>query len=329
MKPRRFSLLRFSIPFLTANLMLFFQLVFAAEQVSVNKTFFVGILTPSAYELGNILKYTIPELAKSGYVEGKNLRIESRLGELDDLSNMARELVELQPDAIITVGPPATHAAQHATTDIPIIMGFMGQDPIAAGLAKSLAQPGGNVTGTLILGQELEGKRLQFLHEMLPEQKRIAVLLQPGNKLTKASMEGKLLGLELVVFTADNPKIYPSVFSRIRSAGIQALLIAPSPAFFRDTEILVKLALEYGIATMCQWPEMAEAGCLLGYGPNYRQLRRQTAEYIVSILKGASPANLPIRQPTHLEFAVNLKTAQMLGISMPAPILMRADLVIE
>ncbi|NND00783.1 MAG: ABC transporter substrate-binding protein [Gammaproteobacteria bacterium] len=299
------------------------------EQVSGSKTFLLGILTPSTHELDNILNHTIPELAKSGYVEGKNLKIESRLGKLEDLANMAEALVALQPDAIITVGPPATHAVQSATTDIPIIMGFMGQDPVAAGLAKSLAQPGGNVTGTLILGQDLEGKRLQLLHETLPERKRIAVLLEPGNKLVKAAMEEDLLGLDLVVFTADNPKSYPNVFTRMRTEGIQALLIAPSPAFFRDTEILVKLALENGIPTMCQWPEMAEAGCLLGYGPNYRELRRQTADYLVRIFKGESPGSLPIQQPSQIEFAVNLKTAQTLGISVPISILMRTDLVIE
>jgi len=298
-------------------------------QTIAGKTFRIGILTPSAHELRNIRKYTLPELRKLGYVEGRNLAIDTRLGSLHDLNLMARELVALKPDAIITVGPPAVFAARRATVSIPILMGFMGQDPVAAGLADSLSRPGGNVTGTLILGQELEGKRLQLLHEALPGRKRFAVLLQPGNKLVEAAREAKALGIDLIVVAADTAANYAEAFAKMRSEKVEALLIAPSPAFFRDSDVLVKLTLASGLPTMCQWPEMAQAGCLLGYGPNYRQLRRQTAEFLVRIFKGESPANIPIQRPTQFEFVVNLKTAKALGITFPPSILLRADDVIE
>lgn len=291
--------------------------VLSVAQTVSGKSFRIGILTPSAHELRNIRKYTLPELRRLGFVEGRNLTVDTRLGSLDDLALMARELVALKPDAIITVGPPAVFAARRATVSIPILMGFMGQDPVAAGLAESLSRPGGNVTGTLILGQELEGKRLQLLHEALPGRKRFAVLLQPGNKLVEAAKEAKLLGIDLIVVAADTAANYAEAFAKLRLERIEALLIAPSPAFFRDSGVLIKLTLESGLPTMCQWPEMAQAGCLLGYGPNYRQLRRQTAEFLVRIFNGESPANIPIQRPTVFQFAVNLKTAKTLGITIP------------
>jgi putative ABC transport system substrate-binding protein len=212
-------------------------------------------------------------------------------------------------------------------------MSFSDYDPVAAGFAASFARPGGNITGIGMLATELDAKRLDLLHEAVPEARRVAVLLisEIRHRSTLAAMSeaASTDGIELVPVYAEVPASYPRAFTTMRTAGAQALAIVAAPEFNRDAEILAALATDSGLPTMCEWGHMAARGCLLGYGPVGPQLWRRAADYVTRILRGAVPGELPIEGPAHFEFAVNLKTAKQLALTIPTSVLLRADQVIE
>jgi len=205
--------------------------------------------------------------------------------------------------------------------------------PVAAGFAATLARPGGNVTGVAMLAPELDGKRLQLLHEAVPGGSRIAALAaspdQHAPNLAAMRQVASHEGLALLPFYAAQPEDYPATFAAMRDAGASALQIVSAPQFLTNAATLAELALEARLPTMCEWRSMAAQGCLLGYGPDYTELQRRVADYVARILRGAAPGDLPIEQPTHYELAVNLKTAAALGLTIPQSIVGRADEVIE
>lgn len=275
----------------------------------------VGVLSPTGAGSGftTISTITVPELATLGFVEGRNLVLEYRSagGALDRLPALAQELVQGAPDLIIANGPPAIRAARQATGTIPIVMSFAGEDPVAAGWVASLARPGGNITGLVLLGPELDGKRLELLHEAVPDRKRIAVLIEPG--VTQASLEAmqpvaRVLGLNLLMVVVQDGN-YAAAFETIRSLSVGALAIPTSTQFLRDVAKITSLAAEHRVPTVCQWAEMAHAGCLIGYGASLADLRRRTAHYVARILRGAQPSDLPVEQASVFELAINLATA--------------------
>jgi putative ABC transport system substrate-binding protein len=203
------------------------------------------------------------------------------------------------------------------------------------GQAANLARPGGNVTGVVILGPELEVKRLQLLYQAVPAARRVAAIMHPSAPQRRAVVERQMRafaaenGLMLLVFDVAGPPEYPAAFAAMRAARADALLIGSHPIFFRDATTLAQLALGIRLPTICQWAEMAASGCLLGYGPSRDQLRRQVAHQVARIFQGVAPAELPIETPTHFELAINLKTARTLGLNIPLELLARADEVIE
>jgi putative ABC transport system substrate-binding protein len=209
----------------------------------------------------------------------------------------------------------------------------MGADPVAAGVAESWARPGGNVTGVTLTAPELESKRLDLLREVVPAARRIAVLsmhrevTEPGEAPMRAV--AAKLGIQLVELYVGGPDEYRAAFAAMRSAGAEALVITPMPEFGEHAETLAALAVEAGLPTVCGFRRPAEQGCLIGYGPDFAELRRQAADDVARIFRGASPGELPIEEPTHFEFVVNLKTAKALGLTVPPSILARADEVIE
>jgi ABC-type uncharacterized transport system substrate-binding protein len=292
----------------------------------------LGVLSVSPGTLQRLRAVMFPELAKLGFTEGRNLVVEARFGPMEELPALARQLAAANPDAIIA-GGNAIDAAQQATRTIAIIGSFIGEDPIAAGFAATLARPGGNVTGVVMLAPELDGKRLQLLHEAVPGVSRIAALAgspdQHAPNLAAMRQVASHEGLALLPFYAAVPEDYPATFAAIRRAGASALQIVSAPQFFTNASTLAELALEARLPTMCEWRSMAAQGCLLGYGPDYTELQRRVADYVARILRGAAPGDLPIEQPTHYEFAVNMKTAQALGLTIPPWLLGRADEVIE
>ena len=304
----------------------------AVAHTAIGKAWRLGELAPSAESLEITQRFTLPELARLGFREGDNLVVDHRVGDPAALPGLARDMVLANPDAIIAIGPDAMRAAAEITKTVPIVT--FGSDPVQLGLAASLARPGGNVTGVVILGEKLDGKRLDVLHEAVPAARRVAALLlssQPNESGIEREMRALAVnsGIELLVFESAGRDDYLSAFAAMRAAKAQALVITGSATFNRDMVLLAKLALEAGLPTACEWAENAHAGCLLGYGPSRPELRRRIAYLVARIFGGAPPGTLPIETPTRFELTINLKTAQALGLTIPQPLLVRADELIE
>ena len=296
------------------------------------KVYRLGVLSVSPGTLQRLRAVMFPELARLGFTEGRNLVVEARFGPIEELPALARQLAAANPDAIIAAGN-AIGAAQQATRTTAIIGSFIGEDPVATGLAATLTHPGGNVTGVAMLAPELDAKRLQLLHEAVPGVSRIAALAatpdQHAPNLAAMRQAAFHEGVALLPFYAAQPEDYPATFSAMRDADAGALQIVSGPQFFTNASTLAELALEARLPTICEWRSMAAQGCFLGYGPDYAELQHRVADYVARIFHGASPGELPIEGPTHYEFAINLKTAKTLGLTVPPAILARADEVIE
>ena len=275
----------------------------------------------------------LAELAQLGFMEGRNIVVETRIGGPERLPDLANELVVGRPDVIVATSEWALHAARAATQVIPIVAAPMGADPVVAGVAASWARPGGNVTGVTLIAPELEIKRFELLREAVPAVRRVALLsnhreiVERG--LTPLRDASAKAGVELIEFWVDGTSPYRQTFAAMSAVSVDALLIVPTPELNRDTQQLAALAVEAGIATICGFREVAKLGCLIGYGPSLTELHRRVAEYLARILGGAKAGDLPFQAPTHFEFSVNLRTAKALGITMPQSILGQADEVIE
>lgn len=272
----------------------------------------------------------LPELARLGFVLGRNLAFVSRVGEPAAMPALMGEILAARPDAIVAVGGPAAAAAGAATTSVPIVV--FGANPVELGLAASLARPGRNVTGVTILFGALEAKRLSILSEAVPGRRKLAALVSAQRReateptLLKAAAD---LGVELFVVAVAAPADYPAAFAAMRNAGAEALLVGAAPELFRDGAALAARAIEAGLPTVCEWAEMARTGCMIGYGPSRAALRRRLAAQIALIFRGDPPGTIPIELPTTFEFALNQRVARALGVALPPALLARADEVIE
>jgi putative tryptophan/tyrosine transport system substrate-binding protein len=293
----------------------------------------VAVLSPSEATVEEIRKSQLPELARFGFVEGRNLTLTTHVGPPARMLELAREAIATKPDVVIAASTVAILAVKEASSTVPIVMSFIGEDPVAKGVANNLARPGGSATGVAMLAAQMDGKRASLLHEFVPAARRMAILTgrppRHAEGAEDAQRVARVLGLETDVFYADEPADYVAAFAGMRTARSEALIIISAPDFFRDAALLSRLALEAGLPTVCEWASMAHDGCLIGYGPNYAALWRRPAEYVARILRGEKPGELPIEQPTLFEFVVNLKTAKALGLTIPEASLLRADEVIE
>jgi putative tryptophan/tyrosine transport system substrate-binding protein len=274
----------------------------------------------------------IPELARLGFDEGRNLIVETRFSTPDKIDAHVGEVAISKPDAIISIGHVALLALKRMTRAIPVV--GLGPDFLELGFAESLPHPGRNLTGIMILGVELNAKRLELLHQAVPTARRFAVLTHPSNPLHEANRQGitavgHRAGVEVLFFDAARSEDYRSAFSAMQWAGAEALAINADPQFGREAASLASLAQEYRLATACQWREMAEQGCLLSYGPNLSELYQRMAHLTARVLRGTTPSDIPIEQPTRFELVINSKTAQALGLTIPPTLLARADDVIE
>ena len=291
----------------------------------------MGVLTP--VEDNVVRSVILPYLATRGFVEGRNLVVDFRIGTEEQLPELAQALVGDKPDAIIAISDWALHPARAATSIIPIVAAPMGADPVLAGVAESWAHPGGNVTGVSLIAPELEIKRLSLLREVLPSVHRIAVLsnhrkvVEAGLlPLRKAAAE---VGLELVEIWVESPSEYATAFDRMHGDGAEAVVIVPTPESYRDTELLAALAAKTRLPAIGGSRESAQRGLLIGYGPSLKELGRQAAGYVERILNGAQAGELPFQGPTHLDFSINMRTAKALGLTVPPSLLVGADEVIE
>ena len=270
-----------------------------------------------------------------GYVENQTLLMEYRYaqGRFDQLPKLAAELVQLKVDVIVVYGTPAALAAKNATKTVPIVFGGVN-DPLVVGLVTDLRRPAGNVTGVTTNNSELSQKRLSLLKEAVPTVSRVAVLANPefkptSNMLAQMRLVSQPLATQLHVLEAREPKEISTAFAQMASLRADALVVLPDPWFLSQRTRIVELAMSIRIPAMYHLRQYVEVGGLMAYGPTYVESFQQSAALVDKIVKGASPADLPVEQPWCYELAVNLKTAKALGLTIPQAILLRADRVIE
>ena len=274
-------------------------------------------------------------LRELGYVERKNIVIEYRYaeGKFDRLPDLVAELVRLKVDVIVTGGPLVTRAAKAATSTIPIVMGF-DNDPVGSGFVASLARPGGNITGLSTLAPELSGKRLELLKETVPRLSRVAVLgnsTEPGNAqvLREVQLAARAFGVQLQYLEVQDPKEIETAFRAASKGRAEAVMVMGSSIFVSQRIQIAELAVKSRLPTTYTRPEYVEAGGLMTYGPNINDLFRRAATYVDKILKGRTPADLPVEQPMKFEFIINLRAAKQIGLTIPPNVLVRADKVIR
>jgi ABC-type uncharacterized transport system substrate-binding protein len=309
-------------------------LAIEAQQAGVPRVGYLGNSSPSLeVDLLDAFRQGLREL---GYTEGQNIIIEYRWaeGKYDRFPDLLADLVRLKVDAIVTAGTPGALAAKRATKTIPIVLAVAG-DAVGAGLVDSLARPGGNVTGSTTIVQELEGKRLELLKEVVPRLSRVAFLSNPTNPLSRIVLKQTQLAapalhlrLEPIVEVKGVSELERAfaIISKVRS---DALIMVADRFLLAERTRIVEFAEKHRLPTMYPYSEMVKDGGLMSYSPSYPDSFRRAAKYIDKILKGAKPADLPVEQPTKFELVINLKTANALGLTIPQSVLLRADQIIQ
>jgi putative ABC transport system substrate-binding protein len=272
-------------------------------------------------------------LGELGWAEGRTVKIETRYGDWrpDRLAAMAKELVSLKPDVIYTHSDTGLRLTISATTSIPIVVG-VASDLLRSGAVRSLAQPGGNVTGMSLAMPELDRKRLEVLKETVPSISTVAFLFSTGTietVLTGLDESARRLGIRLQRVPMSEPGELDAAFVAIAKRGSHAVLVQDAPLFARQVDRVAMLALKYRLPAISQMPRFDETGGLLWYGADVFDMFRRSATQVDKILKGAKPGDIPVEQPTKVELVVNLKTAKALGVTIPPAIMVRADRVIQ
>jgi putative tryptophan/tyrosine transport system substrate-binding protein len=308
----------------------------AQQPKRVARIGFLGIGSLESPETRGFRSAFYEGLREHGYVDGRNVLVEVRTAdwETERLQALASELVGLNPDVIVAPNSLAGRAVQQATTTIPIVIPVMG-DPVADGLVASLAHPSGNITGLTFLGPELVPKRLALLKEALPTVSKVAGLLHSGaysertmsDMLNDAQAAAQTLDLQLRVIAVRGPDELDQAFSAM--TNVDALIVFPSPMLFIERKRIVDLAAKLRLPLSSISKEFVQLGGLMSYGADIIDLSRRSATYVDKILKGAKPADLPVEQATKFELFINLKTAKVLGLTVPPSLLARADEVIE
>jgi putative ABC transport system substrate-binding protein len=296
----------------------------------------IGVLlagTPASFSLrARALREGLQDL---GYVEGKTIAIEWKWGHdrVEELPQLAAELVRLKVDVMVTAGTPAAKALKGATRTIPIIMAIIG-DPVAAGLVESLARPGGNATGLSIVAPELSGKRLQLLKEIVPGVSAVAVISNAANpqsqiELREMQVAAQTLDLQLHPIQVSADTSLDNAFEKLSKEPIQALIVLTDAILYSQRSRIVALAAGKRLPAMYFFRDFVQEGGLMSYAPSDSDLFRRAATYVDRVLKGANPGDLPVEQPTKFELIINLKAATTLGLQIPDKLLAIADEVIE
>jgi putative ABC transport system substrate-binding protein len=305
---------------------------------------FAAIAQPSARlpRIGILANYEGPPwdgfrsgLRELGYVEGRTLLIEWRWadGRADRYPALASELVQAKVDLIVTSGTPAALAAKQATASIPIVM-TISAFPEKVGLVESLAHPGGNITGLSHASPEVSGKRLQLLKQLAPKTVRIVVLGDAASTIDvlafrESQAAAAALGIELQRIDARMPDDHAAAFAAVTASRADAMYVIGNPANFKNRQAIADFALRSRLPSSYEERAFALAGGLLSYAASYPDLYFRAATYVDKILKGAKPGELPIQHPTKLELVINQKTAAALGLTIPPPLLLQADEVIQ
>ena len=305
-----------------------------AQQPAMPLIGYLGAQSPAAF--ASRVRAFRQGLGETGYAEGRNVAIEFRWaeGQHNRLSALAADLVSRQVAVIVAPGgAPAALAAKSATTTIPIVF-EMGADPIAMGLVGSLNRPGGNLTGVSSLNVEVTPKRLEILHELVPTAAVVAVLVNPTSPTADSQWKdlqaaARALGLQLHVLHASTEGEFDTVFVTLLQLRAGGLVVASDTFFATHSEQLAALTVRHAVPAIHQSRDFSTAGGLTSYGGSFVESHRQAGVYTGRIIKGDKPADLPVQQVTKVELFVNLKTAKTLGVTVPLPLLARADEVIE
>jgi putative ABC transport system substrate-binding protein len=296
----------------------------------------VGFLGNSTAELEvNLVGPFRDGLRALGYEEGRNIRLEYRWagGQYDRLPRLVAELIAAKVDVIVTAGTPAALAVKRATTTVPLIMVAVG-DPVGTGIVSSLARPGGNITGLSSIAPDLEGKRLELLKELIPGLSSVGVFWNPSNAFHDVSMRqvraaAPALHINVLPLGVRKAEDLDAAFATVLNEKPAALLVLADRVFLHDRQRIVDFATANRLPNVNAYRELVEAGGLMSFGPSYEDMHRRAATYVDKILKGAQPGTLPIEQPAKFDLRVNLKSAKVIGLSIPESFLLRADQVIE
>ena len=309
---------------------------FAVRAQQAGKVHRIGVLETISTTLNVANFYALREgLRQLGYAEGQNLVIEYRSadGRDDRFPGLARELLALKVDVIVTRGTPAAKAVKNATSTVPVVMTASG-DPVGVGLVTSLARPGGNITGLSAIVGELSPKRLELIREIVPGLARIAVLANTSNDAVRrdwARIEtaARSLGVQSQLLDLRESDALGPTFDDASARRADALVVVIDAITQANQQRIVDLAMKHRLPAIYSSREFVNAGGLISYGVSYPDLYRRAATYVDKILKGTKPADLPVVQPTKFELVINLKTAKALGIGVPPTLSARADEVIE
>ena len=294
----------------------------------------VGLLSIGSMETEEERRELMIPMRELGWIEGRNLTVERRFANLqvDPLRPYAEELVRLKVEVILTFGTEAAFAAKNATTSIPIVLSSAG-DPVGTGLVASLARPGGNITGYSIVSSEIEAKRAALIHELLPAAQRIALVVDPSNRISgalrkRADEAFRSLGVQPIFIEATLEQQLLGVPAEAVRERAQALAM-PTGITRASARRLMQSAIGYRLPIVVPDRDLLEAGALMAFYANTDDRGRRVAAIVDKILRGAKPADIPIEQPTRFTLLINLKTAKALGISVPQSLLLRADDVIQ
>jgi putative tryptophan/tyrosine transport system substrate-binding protein len=304
----------------------------AQQSAKIPRIGYLGLGTASTY--ASLVEALRGGLSEVGYVDGSNVIIEFRWADSpDELPRLAVEFVTMNVDVIFAGASTHVEAARQATSKIPIVFAAHA-DPVGLGHVASLSRPGGNITGLSMLMTELSVKELELLKEVIPRARRIGVLWNPttlSHSPARQTVEaaGKKLGLQLIMVAAGTVEDFAGAFSEMSRERVDGFLVIASPLTTFGREPLAQLALEHRLASVFSFKPSVQAGGLMSYGADPLDLSRRAGIYIGKILRGASPADLPVEQASKYELVINLKTAKALGITIPATLLDRADEVIE
>jgi putative ABC transport system substrate-binding protein len=305
---------------------------FAQQQ---GKVWRIGILWDSPAAFSGVIEAFRQGLRDLGYVEGRTIVIEYRWteGKPERMRELAEELVRLRVDVIVAPTSVYTAAAKRATATIPIIF-LVHADPVGSGHVASLARPGGNITGLTIMRTEINVKLLELLKETVPGLSRVAVIFHPATPshevgLKAIEVAAPALGLQIQPVAVRSATEFDAAFSAIVREHAGAVLMLGTPVFLAGAKRLAELALMHKLPSLFGVRQQVEAGGLMSFGPDFADQWRRGAIYVDKILKGATPADLPVQQPTKFELVINMKTAKALGIKIPNSILLRADKLIE
>jgi putative ABC transport system substrate-binding protein len=306
----------------------------AVHPQEAGHTYRLGFMVPLSPDAPSIVAF-FDELRLAGFIEGQNLFVVPGGFDVDlqddRLAERAAALVKAAPDVIVSGADLGTRALQQATRTIPLI--GMTEDMVAAGFVKSLARPGGNTTGISLLSPELDGKRQDLLLEAVPRARRVAALadsrVTPAHHLQTLQDGARAHGVELSVFGITKLEEIAPAIESAKASGAQALNVLATPLFFTNSRLVIEQVTALRLPAIYQWPEIAEAGALAGYGPRFVDMYRQRARIVVKILRGAKPADIPVELPDRYELVINLKAAKAIGHEVPAGLVLRADKVIE